>query len=40
MKGTEYFVSLYEYTSVVTTEKYNVTVNYDKLMGTTENLTL
>jgi hypothetical protein len=38
MKGTEYFVSLY--TSVVITEKFNVTVNSDKLIGTTKYLTL
>jgi hypothetical protein len=38
IKGTDYFVSLY--TSVVITEEYDVTVNSDELIGTTENLTL
>jgi len=38
MKGTEYFVSLQ--TGVVVTEEYNVMVNSEKLIGTTENLTL
>jgi hypothetical protein len=37
MKGAEYFVSLE--TSVVITE-YNVTVNSDELIGTTEYLSL
>ena len=38
MKGAEYFVSLY--TSVVITEDYNVTVNSEELIGSTEHLTL
>jgi hypothetical protein len=38
MKGTEYFVSLY--TSVVVTDVYNVMVNSEELIGTTEYLTL
>jgi len=38
MKGTEYFVLLL--TSVIVTEEYKVTVNGDKLIGTTEYLTL
>jgi hypothetical protein len=38
MKGTEYFVTLQ--TSVVLTEEYNVTVNSEELIGTTEYLTL
>jgi len=38
MKQTEYFVSLQM--SAVLTEKYNVTVNGQKLIGTTEYLTL
>ena len=38
MKGTEYFVSLL--TSVVITEEYNIMVNSDELVGTTEYLTL
>jgi hypothetical protein len=38
MKGTGYFVSLW--TSVVITEKYNVTVNSEELIGTAEYLTL
>jgi hypothetical protein len=38
MKETEYFVSLQ--TNVVTTEGYNVTVNSEELIGTTEYLTL
>jgi hypothetical protein len=38
MKGTEYFVSLQ--TNVVITEEYNVVVNSDELIGTTEYLTL
>jgi hypothetical protein len=38
MKGAEYFVSLQ--TSVVITEGYNVMVNSDELIGTTEYLTL
>jgi hypothetical protein len=35
-RGTEYFVSLY--TSVVITDMYNVTVNSQELIGTTEYL--
>jgi len=35
-RGTEYFVSLY--TNVVITHKYNVTVNSQELIGTTEYL--
>ena len=38
MKGTEYFVS--SLTSVVITEEYNIIVNSDELVGTTEYLTL
>jgi hypothetical protein len=38
MKGTEYFVSFKP--SVVLTEEYNVMVNSDELIGTTECLTL
>jgi hypothetical protein len=38
MKGTEYFVSLQ--TSVVITEKDNVTVSSKELIGTAEYLTL
>jgi len=38
MKGTEYFVLLQ--TGVVVTEEYTVMVNSEKLIGTTENLTL
>ena len=38
MKGTEYFVSLL--TSAIITEECNVMVNGDKLIGTTEYLTL
>jgi hypothetical protein len=38
MTGTEYFVSLY--TSVVITEEYNVMVNSEELIGTTEYLTV
>jgi hypothetical protein len=38
MKGTEYFMSLY--TSVVLTGRYNVMINNDELIGTTEYLTL
>ena len=38
MKGTEYFVSLQ--TSVVLNEEYNVIVNSEELVGTTEYLTL
>jgi hypothetical protein len=38
MKGTEYFVSLY--TSVVITEEYNVMVNSEELIGTTECMAL
>jgi hypothetical protein len=38
MKGTEYFVSLS--TSVVITEEYNVMVNSEELIGTTEYLTV
>jgi hypothetical protein len=38
MKGTEYLVSLQ--TSVVITEEYNVTVNSEELIGTTEHVTL
>jgi hypothetical protein len=38
MKGTEYFVSLW--TSVVITEEYNVMINSEELIGTTEYLTL
>jgi hypothetical protein len=34
MKGTEYFVSLR--TSVVKTEEYNVMVNSEEFIGTTE----
>jgi hypothetical protein len=37
-KGAEYFVWLS--TNVVTTEEYNVMVNSEELIGTTENLTL
>jgi hypothetical protein len=37
MKGTEYFVSLQK--SVVITEEYNVMVNSEELIGTTEYLT-
>jgi len=38
MKGSEYFVSLQ--TSIVITEEYNVMVNSEELIGTTEWLTL
>jgi hypothetical protein len=38
MKGIEYFVSLY--TCVVITEQYNVMVNSEELICTTEYLTL
>jgi hypothetical protein len=38
MKGTEYFVSLQ--TSVVITEEYNIMVNSEELIGTTDYLTL
>jgi hypothetical protein len=38
MKETEYFVSLLR--SVVLTEDYNIMVNSEKLIGTTEFLTL
>jgi hypothetical protein len=38
LKGTEYFVSLY--TSVFITEVYNVMVNSEEIIGTTECLTL
>jgi hypothetical protein len=38
MKGTEYLVSLQ--TSVILTEEYNVTVNTEVLIGTTEYLAL
>jgi hypothetical protein len=38
MKGTEYFVSSER--SVFITEEYNVTVNSEELIGTTEYLTL
>jgi hypothetical protein len=38
MKGTEYFVSFK--TIVVITEEFNVMVNSEKLIGTTEYLTL
>jgi hypothetical protein len=38
MKGTAYFVSLY--TSVVLNEKYNVMVNSEELIGTTEHVAL
>jgi hypothetical protein len=38
MKETEYFVSLL--TSVVLTEDYNIMVNSEKLIGTTEFLAL
>jgi hypothetical protein len=38
MKGTEQFVSLY--TSVVITEKHNVMVNGEELIGATQYLTL
>jgi hypothetical protein len=38
MKGTEYFVPLK--TGVVITENYNATVNGEKLIGTTEYVTL
>jgi hypothetical protein len=38
MKGTEYFVSLQ--TNVVITEEYNIMVNSEELIGTTEYLTL
>jgi hypothetical protein len=38
MKATEYFVSLQ--TSVVITEEYNVMVNSEELIGSTEYLTL
>jgi hypothetical protein len=38
MKGTEYFVSLK--TSVVITEEYDVMLNSEELIGTTEYLTL
>ena len=34
MKGTEYFVSFY--TSIVITEVYNIMVDNDELIGTTE----
>jgi hypothetical protein len=37
MKVTEYFLSLE--TSVVLTEEYNVTVNGEELIGTTEYVT-
>jgi hypothetical protein len=37
MKGAKHFVVLY--TSVVITEKYNVMVNSEQLIGTTEYLT-
>jgi hypothetical protein len=36
-KGPEYFVSLYA--SVVLTEEYNVMINSEQLIGTTEYLT-
>jgi hypothetical protein len=38
VKGTEYVLSLY--TSVVLTEEYNVEINGEELIGTTEYLTL
>jgi hypothetical protein len=38
MKGTEYFMTLY--TNLVITEDYNVTVNREELIVTTEYLTL
>ena len=38
IRGTEYFVSLQ--TGVVLTNKYNVTVDSEELIGTTEYLTL
>ena len=38
MKGTEYFVSLQS--NVVITEEYNVMVNSEELIGTTECVTL
>jgi hypothetical protein len=38
MEGTEYFVSLQ--TSVVTTDEYNIMVNSEELIGTTEYVTL
>jgi hypothetical protein len=38
VKNTEYFVSLY--TSVCLNEEYNVMVNSEELIGTTEHLTL
>jgi hypothetical protein len=38
MKGMQYFLSLQ--TSVVLTEEYNITVNSDELISTTEYLTL
>jgi hypothetical protein len=38
MKGVEYFKTLW--TSVVITEEYNVTVNCEELIGTTEYLAL
>jgi len=38
MKGTEYFLSLQA--SVVLTEEYNVMVNSEEFIGSTEYLTL
>jgi hypothetical protein len=38
MEGTEYFVSLQR--DVAITEEYNVMVNSEELIGTTEYLTL
>jgi hypothetical protein len=38
MKGPEYFMSLQ--TSVILTKEYNVMVNSEALIGTTEHLTL
>jgi len=38
MKRTEYFVSLR--TSIILTKEYNVMVNSEELIGTTEYLTL
>jgi hypothetical protein len=38
MKGIEYFVSIK--TSIIVTEEFNITVNSEELIGTTEHLTL